>query len=293
MKIISAKNQFSKGLQSLTIILILTHNHCLAQTFGTKQRSMNVKVQASNPTWYNKRFWSVFGGVSILPSAKIIVLEGIYNIEPKPNLAFTGGFSYTRNYRPDFSFNTGLEATITKINFYKRIPQSEIPSIPRDNDAPPIIYYKEVHAHISIPICIIRRFKLSESDFWAIKAGCNINYNGFNLDTGIGMSAEDVNGQQVGIFSGDFNYTNSYKPWVSFTTAFSKNLVLSNKNILGIEASFEAGKNGYVRGDYVITIPNKPNSYGVYKINGFSAGLTVSYTFTGANRRLAKQYQTQ
>lgn len=290
MRILSSENQFRKGLQSLSIILIVSANHCLAQTSVTKERNNKVEIHANDPNWYNRKFWSVFARVSFLPPAKIIVLEGPYNLEPKPNIAITGGFNYVHNYRLDLSVLTGLQAKVSKINFYKKIPQSDIPSIPRDNDSPPIIYYKTAYFHLTIPFYVIKRINISESNFWAIRAGSNINFNGFNPDTKIKMSAEDVNGQQIEIFSGDFKYTNDYKPWVTFIAGVSKNLVLSNKNILGIEVGIEAGKNGYVKGDYVITIPNKPNSSGIYKINGFSAGLTVSYTFTGANKRLVKKY---
>lgn len=286
-------SNYRKRRLSLSIILTFyLVTNIFGQISDPKGLPSNYNSMAP-PTWFKKKFFGVYAKTVVLPIAKIKLKEGPYKLEPKLNLAFTGGFFYSFNQSELWSINSGLQFTITKINFFKYIAPSEMPSIPWRDDGTPIVYYKDVHFHISIPVSITRRFNLSESGFWAIKAGSNINYNGLNLDTRIGMSSEDVNGQQVGIFSGEFNYTNGYKPWVTILISASKSLVLSNKNILSVEIGIEVGKNGYVSGDYIITIPNKPASYGVYKINGFSAGLSVSYTFTGANRRLAKQYQSQ
>ncbi|MBX9785569.1 MAG: hypothetical protein K2X48_19985 [Chitinophagaceae bacterium] len=242
------------------------------------------------PAWYSKSFFGLHLRTSVLPKAKIEKLSGSYFLSPKPNISYSCGFRYTRNLKPELSLVSGIDLKFTKLNFYVYVPASDIPTIPRAFPNTPIVDYTEAHFQIAIPFLIERRFELDEKGFWAVRAGGNINYNGFNLDGRVGWSVTDINGQGVSIYSGDFEYTNGYKPWITFVAAAGKNLVLSNKNILGFELGIEAGKNGYVSGDYVITIPNKPASYGIYKINGFSAGLTVSYTFTGANKKLAKKY---
>jgi hypothetical protein len=242
------------------------------------------------PSLYSKSFFALYLKTSILPKAQIEKLTGSYRLSPKPNISYSAGFRFIRNLKPELGLLSGIDLKFTKLNFYVYVPTSDIPTIPRAFPNTPIVDYTEAHFQIAIPLLIEHRFRVSENQFWSLRAGGNINYNGFNLDGSIGYGVTDTNGQGVGIYSGDFEYTNGYKPWVTFVAAASKNLVLSNKNILSIEIGFEAGKNGYVRGDYAITIPNKPVSYGIYKINGLSAGLTLSYTFTGANKKNSKKY---
>lgn len=287
---LSIKNiyNYRKGVYSLSVISLLTYSYCNAQTSSIRERARDNSIKKNEFVWHKKNWIGISLSGFVLPPAKITLLDGLYKLEPKSNLKFTAGLNYTINFKSEFGIMVGLQTAITTINFYRYIPPSEMPTIPWQDDGLAIVYYKDINIRLSMPILLERRFKIKESGFWALKAGGVINYNGFNLDTGIDISVEDINGQQVGIFSGEFQNTNGYKPWLSFVAGASKNLLLRNKNILGIEVSIDVGKNGYVRGDYVITIPNKPNSYGVYKINGFSAGLTVSYTFTGANKRLVK-----
>jgi hypothetical protein len=261
-----------------------------AISLSAQKKQIGIISQNGIPVWYSKSSMGVFLRTSVLPSAKIEKLSGSYRLSPKPNISYSAGFRFIRNLKPELGLLSGIDLKFTKLNFYVYVPTSDIPTIPRAFPNTPIVDYTEAHFQIAIPLLIERRFRVSENQFWSFRAGGNINYNGFNLDGSIGYGVTDTNGQGVEIYSGDFEYTNGYKPWVTFVAAASKNLVLSNKNILSIEVGLEAGKNGYVQGDYTITIPNKPVSYGIYKINGLSAGLTLSYIFTGANKKISKKY---
>ncbi|XVJ66627.1 MAG: hypothetical protein HEQ40_10885 [Lacibacter sp.] len=272
-------------------VLILLQIKVMGQNEGPNDRKKKSLSAFKNAIWESKSFFGVYLRTSILPKAKIEKLAGQYFLSPKPNISYSGGFRYIRNLKPEVGLISGVDLKFTKLNFYVFIPASDIPTIPRAFPNTPIVDYTEAHFHIAIPLLIERRFNVTENQFWALRGGGNINYNGFNLDGNVGYGVTDINGQGVGIYSGIFQYSNNSKPWITLVAGISKNLVLSNKNILSIDIGFEAGKNGYVSGSYSIAIPNKPVSYGTYKINGFSTGLTVAYTFTGTNRRLAKQYQ--
>lgn len=281
--------QYRKMFICLPILILLQIN-----VFGQDEDFNKAKAETfKKPIWYANRFLSLYLKIGTSPRAYINQIEGQYRLEPKPNISYSCGLNYIINLNPKFSLHSGISFSVTKLNFQVFIPASDIPTIPRAFPNTPIVDYTEAFFHVSVPFLCERRLTVHKKSFWSVKGGLKLNYSGFNLDGRTGVSVQNSNGQQEGIYSSDFKYTNGHLPWVSFSTAVLKNIVLSNKNILGIEVGVEAGKNGYVRGDYLITIPNKPNSYGVYKINGFSAGLTVSYTFTGANKRLAKQYQTQ
>jgi hypothetical protein len=271
-------------------VLILLH----ISAFGQKEDFNKVKTETfGKPIWYANRFLSLYLKIGVSPDAYINQIEGQYRLESKPNISYSCGFNYIINLNPKFSLYSGISFYGTKLNFKVFIPASDIPTIPRAFPNTPIVDYTEAYFHVSVPFLCERRLIVDQKSFWSVKGGLKLNYSGFNLDGKTGVSIQNSNGQQEGIYSSDFEYTNGHLPWINFSALASRNLVLSNKNILGIEIGIEAGKNGYVRGDYVITIPNKPVSTGIYKINGFSAGLTISYTFTGANRRLAKQYQAQ
>lgn len=292
MKLISftSKINYKKRFKSLLIIVTVFFCNCgYAQPLTEKIKYSN-RVSQENLNWYSKKFFTIYAKAAVIPTAKIVVIDGQYHLKPKPSLAFTGGFNYVFNFNAYWAIVSGLQLTITKYNLYNYIKQVDMPTVPRVNDNWPLIYVKDIHFHIAIPVSVVKRINVSESKFWSIKVGGTINYNGFNSDTRIGMGTQDVNGQGVSIFSSSFKFNNDYKPWVNFTSSVSKNYIFSNKNILGVEAGVEIGKSGYFYGDYVITIPSKPDSHGIYKSNGFSTGLTVSYTFTGTNKRLVKKY---
>lgn len=55
--------------------------------------------------------------------------------------------------------------------------------------------------------------------------------------------------------------------------------------------AFELSTAKFIKTDYGITIPNKPITLGSYAVTGSCFGLNVEYIFTGANKRLVRDFQ--
>ena len=160
----------------------------------------------------------------------------------------------------------------------------------RSEDAPPLIYYKEVYNRLVVPVVAVKRIKFRERGFWDIQGGIKINYSGFSSDEGIGMSIADSSFQFTSIFDSEFKSNNNGKPWLSFSLGGSRNLYLKNYNQLRIQLFAEFTQTHFVKGNYQITVPSKPLTIGTYSIKGSCIGLSVEYVFTGYNRKFVKQF---
>jgi hypothetical protein len=230
---------------------------------------------------------------SALPKAKIYTNEGLYRLNSKLYSSFYAGLGYLINFNYLWGICSGLSLNITKINFYKYIPNSDLSGsgIMLSDDTPPIIYYKDIYARLSLPVLLMRRFHFTKKGFWDIRAGIKLNYSGFSGDKEIGMSVGDTNNYQINIFNANFKSNNDLKPWLSFSMGISKNLLLKNDNLLSFTLFLEYSNTDFLKSDYEITIPNKPITRGTYSVTGSSIGLSLQYIFTGANKRLVRTYQ--
>lgn len=230
---------------------------------------------------------------SVLPRANFNTREGNYSLYSRPHSSFSAGVNYIINIDEAWSLYAGLHFNLTKSNYFGNIPPADLTGsgVRISEDSPPLIYDKEVYTRLFVPVMVKRRFRFSESGFWDIRAGINLNYSGFSNDVGIGMSVGDTNNQQINIFYADFKSNNNLKPWISFSLGASKNFLLKNKNLISVELFCELSNTDFLKADYEITIPNKPVTKGTYSVTGSCLGLSVEYTFTGVNKRLVRSYQ--
>lgn len=219
-----------------------------------------------------------------LPKANIKTTEGYYHLNSKLHSSFSAGLNYTTNFNNIWVFYSGLHLNITRSNFYKNVPNSDLPGFSRVEDAPPLIYYKDIYTKLVLPAMIMCRFKFDKTGFWDIRAGINLNYSGYSQDENIGMSVSDTNNQQVPVFYAGYTSNNNQIPWISYSLGTSRNLYLKNNDLMIIELFLEYSNTPFLKCDYNITIPNKPITRGTYSVTGSCIGLSIEYTFTRANR---------
>ena len=227
-----------------------------------------------------------------LPKANFKTHEGYYHLFSRPHSSFSAGLNYIFNLNDAWSFYSGLHFNLTKSNYFGNIPPADLTgSGVFISEEPPLIYDKEVYYRLFVPLIAKRRFKFSESGFWDVRSGINLNYSGFSSDVGIGMSVGDTNNRQIHFFNSSFKSNNNFKPWISFSLGAAKNFLLKNKNLLAVELFCELSNTDFLKADYEITIPDKPVTRGTYSVTGSCLGLSVEYTFTGVNKRLVHSYQ--
>jgi hypothetical protein len=149
-----------------------------------------------------------------------------------------------------------------------------------------------MYARLVAPIMVLRQFELGNKHFLGAQAGINLNYSGFYRDDeGIQMSVGDTNNRQIPVFNGSFKSNNYNKPWVSFSLGGFKNFTLKNENVITLRLLFEFSWTNFIKGEYVITIPNKPVTRGTYSSTGSCIGLGLQYWFTGANNKFVREYE--
>jgi hypothetical protein len=121
-------------------------------------------------------------------------------------------------------------------------------------------------------------------------AGINLRYSGLNSDLAVGGGGIITsNNQIIEIFNSDFSLNNQNKPWVAFLLGIHKWVNLKNYNTLALGLQADISATNFLKGNYQITVPNKPVTTGSYSISGSSIGLSVEYVFTGHNKRYVKR----
>lgn len=227
---------------------------------------------------------------SVLPRGNIKTIEGNYHLRSKLQSSFAVGADYQFNLSNFWSCISGIHINLTKTNFFLHIPDSDLPAFLSTNGAPQI-EEKEVNFRLMIPFKMVRRMYIKKNGFWDVKAGFILNYSGFNSDALITTSLADTNYMQQNIFYGNFKGDNNKKPWLNLIVSTSKNYLLKNNNLIAFELFVELSNIDFLKGDYEITIPDKPTTKGRYSVNGSGVGLSMRYSFTGANKRLVRRFQ--
>jgi hypothetical protein len=233
----------------------------------------SAKYDSTIKKWtdYNKELKQNYIGIQIkacaLPKANINTIEGTYQLKSSLQSSFSIGMNYLVNRNSLWGINSGLHMNITKRNFFIHIPDNDLKGFLSTEGAPQI-EDKEVFFKLVVPLTVVRNLKFNNRSFWNLKAGINLNYSGFSSDETITTSIADTNYQLKDIFNGNFNSNNNKKPWITFVLSSSKIIFLKNNNLLSVELFFEYSKTDFLKGEYEITIPDKPVTRGTYAVTG-------------------------
>jgi hypothetical protein len=226
---------------------------------------------------------------SILPGAKITRDQGNYKLRSSLQSSYDIGINYLYNINKKSLISAGVHIIVGKRNFFANIPSEDLPGF--NGSGTRLIEDKGLWGSFRVPLLVEKKFHTAKMGVMSVKAGINLRYSGLMLDEGIGTTIIDQNGQTTHIFNAEFP---AYKkPWITFLAGVSKQFVLRNYNIVSVCLQADISTRYFFKGNYAITIPNQPVTTGEYKINGTSAGLSVQYIFTGANKRLNRNYQNK
>ena len=225
-------------------------------------------------------------GYGVIPNGVIEVKEGIYDLYTKPHSIYSVDLIYQVNLNPSWSVNTGIGFMIIKSNFFEKIPINDLigTGISRQEDSPPIIYYKGAYPRFSLPILLQKRSKIINRSFFEFNGGFNINYNGFSKDERIIMNVADSNNQSINIFNANYKSNNNHKPWFGLLLGCGKGFFLRDLNVVTVSLSAEVNTTKFLSADYEIIIPNKPISTGRYSVKGPLLQLSHGYVFRGTHK---------
>lgn len=278
-------NCFKKRYRLITVVCVFLTKFSLCQlptenSFSNTSRSINSELIKKKSKF----------GIEITPSiltAKITREQGNYTLQSHLQSSYDAGINYIYDINQSVSFLSGFHVIIGIRNFFANIPDNDIPGYPSN---PPVIEDKDLWTAIRIPLLVEKKLNIRKLKTISLKMGLNIQYSGFMQNESIGGLVIDSN-RIINIFNAELSARNNNKPWITFLAGASKPFVLDNKNILSVGLQANISTTYFYKGNYIITIPNHPNTLGTYKISGTSLGLSVQYIFTGTNKRLARNYQ--
>lgn len=263
----------------LAIVGILFSQFSFCQSSPAIDTSVSTKLAG-----FTKGNLSIELMASVLPKANISRDGGKYHLKSLLQSSYDLGINYIYNINRKWNITTGLHFVVGKRNFYMDLPVGDAgPSYP-DMGGPRFIEDKELWGSFRIPLLVERKLITPKKRVMAIRAGINFRYSGLMLDESIGGSIIGPGGNpSPDIFTADFP---AYKkPWFTFLAGVSRQFVLRNSNILAVGLNADISFTYFMKGNYAITIPTQPVTTGVYKINGSGLGLSVSYVFTGSNKK--------
>jgi hypothetical protein len=218
---------------------------------------------------------------SVLPQGKITREQGKYKLRSRLQSSYDIGINYLYNVNEGLILKTGFHFVVGKWNFFANIPSEDF----NNRDGRSIIEGKELWGAIRIPLQVEKKLPSKKERPMFISAGLGFRYSGLMSDLGYGVSTFS-NNQNQNIFKANFIITNNYKPWITYLAGISRRFVLRNYNILSVGLNVDISTTNFLKGTYAITIPNQPVTSGSYTINGSSLGLSASYIFTGANKKI-------
>jgi hypothetical protein len=203
---------------------------------------------------------------------------------------FEAGFSRYSHLDKEHSLMVGLFFGAFARNFNYDIPGEEF-NPPFDGH---ITSNKAVSREFnftgSIPVLFEKRWFRNENNFWNGDIGITIRYT----------PSEDVVEEHVLINSPNShvtylniqlntNYTK--KPWLNYNLGGGYCWILKNNNLFKTNLVVNLSFTSFVKGRYQFTIPNQPIVEGRYEVKGSYIGLSLSYVFTGTNKRLIREHE--
>lgn len=281
------KNQ--KGVITLLILLMSKYSLCQV-TSKTENLFTDQAKHINNEKGFKRSHISLEISIAMQPKANISRTEGNYTLQSSHKPAYDGGINYIYNVNEHLLISSGFHVVLGERNFFANVPSEDVSRYRVSGRL--IIWDKGLWGALRVPLLVEKKINTTKAGLVSLKAGLNLRYSGFVTDLEMyGGGIGDSNNNYTPIFSASFSGDNNNKPWITVLAGASKLFVLDNKNILSIGLQADISATYFFKGNYKITIPDKPVTSGTYKINGTSLGLSVQYIFTGANKRLIRSYQ--
>lgn len=226
--------------------------------------------------------------------AKVTPVSGKYYLKAPYMTGAEVGITHYLNFDKNYSLIIGFHVGAAARNYDLRIPKSDfVPNLNFD-----VQEYgnttREWDFYMSLPIWIEKRWFTKSNSFWNLLAGVNVRYYPVKsyIDE-VGAEYPDVNENYVNVLELDCSVGNNLLPWLNYNIGGGYSMLLRNNNYLQCNLLSNFSFKKMVNGTYQINVTGKPQSTGTYSANLSYIGLSFSYIFTGANKRLRKIYESK
>ena len=230
----------------------------------------------------------------IVNKAKATPISGNYHLKTVYQEGVEAGADYHFNFNKNYSLIVGLHGGAAARGFKLFITRSDFnPNLKFDvNETPQTNRIWDFY--INAPIWIEKRWLMKNNNFWSVLFGANVRYYPIrNFGEGFGVNYPDVNGNYVQVVNINDSIGNNLRPWVNYNIGGGYSFLLQNNNFLQFNLLANFSNKKMVNGVYQINVTGKPQSTGTYSANLSYVGLSLSYIFTGANKRLRKIYESK
>ena len=92
------------------------------------------------------------------------------------------------------------------------------------------------------------------------------------------------NNQSIRVFETEIISTNDGKPWANYLFGLFKTIDKKRTCSIGLETNLSSAF--FIKGNYIFTIPGKPDSFGTYRISGSGISFRIRYLFLPRKNQL-------
>ncbi|MEP6949406.1 MAG: hypothetical protein ABI863_09035 [Ginsengibacter sp.] len=230
----------------------------------------------------------------IVNKARAQPIAGNYHLKTIYANGFEAGLDYHINLSECYSISVGMHGGAAARNYKLFISKNDFnPNLNFDvNENGQLT--SEYDFYACMPIWLEKRWFTKSSSFWNVVTGLNVRYYPIRYyGDGVELIYPDVNGNQMTVLEINASFGNNLRPWLNYNIGGGYAILLRNNNYLqgNLMANFSGKK--IVNGTYTINVNGKPQSTGTYSANLSYIGLSFSYIFTGANKRMRKLYESR
>ncbi|HXR85289.1 MAG TPA: hypothetical protein VN722_13330 [Hanamia sp.] len=268
------------------LILLIHYNVSLCQS------QIDSLSKIKNTTLFSHSSISFSIVPYVVNKAKVIPISGKYHLRTPYMNGAEAGIEHYSNFRKNFSLIIGFHAGAASRNYDLHISKFDFtPNLEFDVQeygAPT----REWDFYIDLPIWIEKRWFTKNNSFWNLLTGVNVHYYPirYYVDE-LGAEYPDVDGNYIDVLELNCSIGNNLLPWLNYNIGGGYSLLLQNNNYLKCNLLVNFSSKKMVNGTYQINVTGKPESTGKYSANLAYVGLSFSYIFTGANKRLRKIYE--
>lgn len=230
----------------------------------------------------------------IVNKAKATPISGNYHFKTIYQEGFEAGANYHFNFNTNYSLIVGLHGGAAARNFKFFISKTDFnPNLKFDVDEYGVPN-REWDFYISMPLWIEKRWMNKQNSFWDLICGANLRYYPIRyIIDELGFMYPDVNGNNVDVLEITNSIGNNLHPWINYNIGGGYSFLLRSNNFLQLNLLANFSNKKMVNGVYQINVTGKPQSTGAYSANLSYVGLSLSYIFTGANKRIRKIYESK
>jgi hypothetical protein len=283
------KGRYSSNLKfiiAVVLIFISCHN-----AFSQKEKNY---TDSSRPA--TVLFGTSAMSFSISPylanKAKTQFLSGNYPLKTLYMPGFEAGINYHVHLNKNYSIIFGLHGGAAARNFKLFISKTDFnPNLNFDvNEDGQLTGEYDFYA--SMPVWVEKRWFKTNNSFWSVAVGINVRFYPIRYQRDLLLlSYQNVNQDQIEVLEINALIGNNLRPWLNYNLGGGYAFLLRNNNYLQAELVANLSGKKVVNGSYSINVSGKPQSSGKYSANLSYVGLSFSYIFTGANKRLRKLYE--